>query len=155
MINHLIPFLHNHPGSERKESMWLTHDTCQNVHCAQAKLKQPNEKKEEHIDFDGLINYISFRMGVMAKKYITDHTLAVAGYIKPITRLFKLRHISPSIKTYGKINIQNHYNLYNFFVNRQLIIMGDFFRPHMRASIAQCLRTSFRRNARGHKEKKL
>lgn len=53
--------------------MWLTHDTCQNVHCAQAAVIAEWEE-EKNTNFDGLINYISFRMGVMAKKYITDHT---------------------------------------------------------------------------------
>lgn len=36
------------------------------------------------------------------------------------------------VETYGKINIRNHYNLYNFSVNRQLIVMGDFSRSTTR-----------------------
>lgn len=62
-------------------------------------------------------------MGVMAKKQ--HHTRALAEAIMTI----QAEKYPPSIETYVKINIQNHYSLYNFFVNRQLIIMGDF-RPH-------------------------
>lgn len=137
MINHLIPLRLSHHQRERVKERTLTGSHTIRVKMFIVGLSNIYREEEERLRWFNKLLYF-FRMGVMAKK-----TIAQLELRRPL-RLLRRANVSPSsIETHVKINIQNHYNLYNFFVNRQLIIMGDFSpRPHAEPIESYCSMTS-------------